>query len=599
MKRNELKIEDTWDLTKLFKDNESFNKACNNINNLSNDIILLKGHILDNEDNLYKYLTLNEKLSLLIEKVYVYSYLTYYEDTTNELGKTLKEKAENICTKVNSDLSFTKTEIISRSYSYIKRLLKDKRLSKYKFYFEELYRYKKYTLSEKEEKIITLASNALGNCSAAFSSLDNADCSFKSVYKDSLELPLNHSTYQTLIIDKDRMVRKSTFKNYYEYYINHKNTLASLYKGQVMEDDFLRRVRNFNSSLECSLYEDNISVNVYNNLIKEVHNNLDILHDYIKFRKEFLGLDELHMYDINVELCNKLSNKYTFDEAVNLILEVVKPLGEEYVSDMKKGFNERWIDKYNCIGKRSGAYEWGVYDVSPYVSVNFEGDYTSVSTVIHEMGHAMHSYYSNKSQDFIYAGYPIFLAEIASTVNEVLLNEYMIKTAKKKEEKLYYITKFLDEFKSTVYRQTHFAEFEFLTHKVVEDNEPLTEEKLYQTYYDLNKLYYGKDIISDEEIGYEWSRVPHFYTSFYVYKYATGFSCAIKIANDILNNKENALDNYLKFLSSGGSDYPLNILKKCGIDLESGEVIKSAISMFKDRLELAKKLRKEILDGKE
>jgi len=366
-----------------------------------------------------------------------------------------------------------------------------------------------------------------------------------------------------------------------------------------MEDDYIRKVRSFNSSLEYSLYEDNITPKVYENLIKVVHNNLSSLHDYMKLRKELLGLPKLHMYDLNVEISEELPNKYTFLEAKDLILKAVEPLGSDYVRDMKKGFDNRWIDKYNCIGKRSGAYEWGVYDVTPYVSVNFEGDYTSVSTVIHEMGHAMHSFYSNKNQDYIYAGYPIFLAEIASTVNEVLLNEYMINQAKTRKEKLFYITKFLDEFKSTVFRQTHFAEFELETHKLVEESKPLTTENLYDIYYNLNKLYYGNNVVSDKEIGYEWSRVPHFYTSFYVYKYATGFSCAIKIAQDILNKKEGALDNYKKFLASGGSDYPLNILKKCGIDLESGEVITDAITMFKNRLELAKKLREEINNGEE
>ena len=598
MERSKIALNDTWDLTRLYKDDETYDENFKEVEALTRKIEDMKGHILDDEKSLLTYLKANDNLYLKLNRLYVYSYLYHYQDTTDSKGKNLKERVEFLCQNVSEKLAFTRTELLSTEYSYVESLVaKDKALEEYAFGLESMYRYKKCTLSDEEERIITLASNAFGTGDDAFSSLDNADAVFESITKDGKVLPLNHSTYSNYMIDKNRDVRIEAFKKYYAFYEAHQNTLASLYKGQVKEDNFITKIRNFNSCMEYSLYEDDISKDVYLNLIGTVHKNLDSLYDYLNFRKEMLNLNELHMYDLHVELSKPSDKKYSFTEAEAIIMEALKPLGSAYLEDLSQAFKKRWIDRYNNDGKRSGAYEWGTYGVEPYVSVNFEGDYTSVSTVIHELGHAMHSYYSNKKQTFVNSSYPIFLAEIASTVNEVLLNEYMLKNAKSAEEKMFYLTKFLDEFRATVYRQTQFAEFEYLVHNMDMEGMPITAESLYKTYYDLNRLYYGDETVSDKEIGYEWSRIPHFYTPFYVYKYATGFSCAIKIANDILKQKENALDNYLEFLSSGGSDYPLNILKKCGIDLTTGEVIEDAIKMFKERLEMAKKLRKEMINN--
>lgn len=597
MERSQINKEDTWDLTKIFKNDAEYTKTYQEVLNKITKIKAMKGQILNDEKSLYAYLKTNDELSIALGKIYKYSYLYHYQDANATKGKKYKEQAESLLTKVTQELAFTKNELLNNDYETIKELIKkNPKLEEYAFGLECLYRYKKCTLSEKEEQIIASFETVLGTGDDAFGNLDNADVKFANVIKDGQNVPLNHSNYSNFMIDKDRSVRKDAFKKYYAFYEEHKNTLAALYKSQVKEDNLIAKIRSFPSSMEYSLYEDNIDKEVYLNLIAAIHKNLDSLYAYLDFRRDFLGYDKLHMYDIYVELCNINSKKYTFNEAKEVILKALEPLGKTYIEDISKMFNNRSIDKYPNDGKRSGAYEWGVYGITPYVSVNFEGDYTSVSTVIHELGHAMHSYYSDNNQTYTNSSYPIFLAEIASTVNEVLLNEYMIKNAKTNEEKLFYITKFLDEFRATVYRQTQFAEFEYLVHEMDKEEVPLTTEKLYETYYDLNKLYY-KNVVNDEEIGYEWSRIPHFYTPFYVYKYATGFSCAIKIANDILNNKEGALENYLCFLKSGGSDYPLNILAKCGIDMRKTDVIDDAVVMFKDRLIMAKKLREEMINN--
>ena len=511
MERSQINKEDTWDLTKIFKNNAEYDKVYQEVLAKIDEIKAMKSHILDDENTLYKYLKTNDELSIFLGKIYKYSYLYHYQDANATEGKKYKEKAESLLTKVTQELAFTKNELLSADYEIIKELIKkNAKLEEYAFGLECLYRYKKCTLSEKEEQIIASFETILGTGDDAFGNLDNADVKFADVVKDGKKMPLNHSNYSNFMIDKDREVRKDAFKKYYTFYEDHKNTLASLYKSQVKEDNLIAKIRNFPSSMEYSLYEDNIDKEVYLNLIEAIHKNLSSLYDYLNFRREFLGYDELHMYDVYVELCNINSKKYTFDEAKDTILEALKPLGKTYIEDISKMFSNRSIDKYPNDGKRSGAYEWGVYGITPYVSVNFEGDYTSVSTVIHELGHAMHSYYSDKNQTYTNSSYPIFLAEIASTVNEVLLNEYMIRNATTNEEKLFYITKFLDEFRATVYRQTQFAEFEYLVHEMDKDEVPLTTEKLYETYYDLNKLYY-KNIVNDEERGYEWSRRPHLY----------------------------------------------------------------------------------------
>ena len=595
MQRKDIKQEDTWDLTKYFKSKEEYEKLYKETLELLDQLLTYKGRICENANTLYDFLELNDKISLNVELIYVYSYLYHYSDTTNNEGKLYRDKADKLEDTIIEKTSFVDSELLSTPYETIKEYIKEnKKLEKYAFYLEKSFRYQKHVLSEAEERIISLANVALGTPDNVFSALDNADSKFGKVIVDGKEEELNHSNYIKFMNNKDRETRKQVFEKYYEFFVNHKNTIAEMYKGQIKEDLFTSKVRKFNSPLEMSLYSDSIDVSVYKNLIKTLHDNMKPMYEYMKVRKDYMGLDELHMYDIYVDMVSGDTKEFTFDEAKNIVLDSVSPLGETYVNDLKKAFDNRWIDRYPNDGKRSGAYQWGGYGVDPYVSLNFEGTEDSVSTLAHELGHAMHSYYSDKTQKHVDAQYPIFLAEIASTVNEVLVNEYMINHANDDNEKLLYLTSFLDKFRATVYRQTMFAEFEMIAHDMEQNGESLTEESLSEVYYNLNKLYYGKDVVSDDLIRYEWSRIPHFYTPFYVYKYATGLCAALAIASDILNKVPGAQERYLEFLSSGGSKYPLDTLKMCNVDMETSEPILKGIEMFNDKLNQVKEIIKKV-----
>ena len=594
MQRSEIKENDKWDLTKFFKSEEEYQETYNHIMDTLQKIVDMKGHILDSSDNLYNYLTLDDDLGVNTERFYVYSYLYHFQDTNDNHGLVLKDKADKLEEKISEDVSFVKSELLSVKYSKIKKMIKEnKKLEKYAFVLEKMFRYEKHTLSKEEERIVSLATNAFGTPDDVFSALDNADAKFGSIIVDGKEVQLTHSNYIKMLSNNNREVRKSTFETYYKFYLEHQNSLSEMYKGQIKEDLFMSKVRKFETPLEMSLYSDAISTDVYKNLIKTIHDNFDALYEYMELRKELLGLDKLHMYDMTVDLVS-LEKNYSFIDAKNIVLDAVKPLGEQYVKDLSQAFENRWIDIYPNEGKRSGAYQWGAYKIDPYVSMNFEGNEDSVSTMAHELGHAMHSYYSDNNQDYAYAQYPIFLAEIASTVNEVLLNEYFIQHSKSDEERLLYITNFLDRFRATVYRQTMFAEFEMIVHDKCQNGEALTPKEFGDIYFDLNKQYYGDNVVSDELIRYEWSRIPHFYTPFYVYKYATGLCSAIAIATDILNGKKGAREKYLEFLKKGSSDYPLEILKSCGVDMTTSEPIEKSIELFKKRVSEAKEIMKKV-----
>lgn len=591
MENNKIDNKYKWDLTKIIKDDNEFDKVYNEVLELGKSLSEYKGKIALNKDNFKSFLELDEKLDRLFTKLYIYANLYCDLDTTNEHGKVLKSKVEKLSEKVNDYTVFVTPELLSNDIDvYFKFIEEDKSLEKYRFEIEQIFRYKKHTLSIEEENIINQSSNALGVGSEVFYNLDNSDIRLGNIICDGKEVELTNSNYIKFLSNKDRNVRIQAFQKLYEYFANHKNTLAACLKGNVKENWYISKVRGYKSPLSQSLYADSIDESVYTNLIDTVHKNLNLIYDFMEVRRKALNLDELHMYDIFVNLSNEIDKDIPFEEGKKIVLEALKPLGDKYINDLSHAFTDGWIDAYPSRGKKSGAYQWGCYDTTPYVLLNYENTVDDVSTMAHELGHAMHSYYSNENQDYIYSNYPIFLAEIASTVNEILLNEYLYRNATSREDKITYLVDFLDKVRTTIVRQTMFAEFEKIIHEKENEGVPLTSEKLCNIYYDLNKLYFGPNVVSDEEIKYEWSRIPHFYTSFYVYKYATGLSSAIALASNILDNKPNAKEAYLEFLSSGGKDYPLNILKKAGVDMTNPESIQISFDLFSKKLEELKTL---------
>ncbi|MDU7904253.1 MAG: oligoendopeptidase F, partial [Peptostreptococcaceae bacterium] len=469
--------------------------------------------------------------------------------------------------------------------------LSDEKLSFYKKHLDEILRDKPHTLTEKEEEILAAASDLSGIAENVYEMFSFADLKFPEIKDEKGEtVQITHGNYSSFLKSKDKRVRKDAFDAVYSTYDEYKNTFASTLYGGIKSEIFYAKMRNFKSAIEGSLFQDDISVDVYNNLIDAVDESLDTLNKYVDLRKKYLGIDEMHMYDLYVPITSNFDMKVTYEEAQEIILKALKPLGEEYLSVVKKAFDERWIDVYENEGKQGGAYSWGSYDSSPYILMSYKDDLNSLFTLIHELGHSMHSYYSRSNQEYLYSSYKIFVAEVASTLNELLLVNYLLENSKSKEERMYLLNYYLEQFRTTVYRQTMFAEFEKITHEKVENKEPLTAKEFTEIYYDLNKKYYGKSCIVDEPIGLEWARIPHFYSNFYVYKYATGFSAASALSEKILKEGDAAVEKYIEFLKSGGSEYPLNQLRDAGVDMEKKESIENALNVFK---ELVNELERE------
>lgn len=589
--RNEVPNEYKWDLSKMYKSDKDIENDISEVNKLTPEILKYKSHIMDSSSSLYEFLKLTEKQDRILSKLYVYAKMNYDADTTNNDSKALKMRIDKINEQLNELYAFIEPEMLSASYDIVLDYIKEnKALDEYRFYLESIFRFKDHSLSLEQEDIFVRALNAFGNCSEAFSNINNADIDLGYVKDESGEnVKLTASNYINFMKSKNRDVRKNAFSSMYNYYKSLKNTLSSTYVGQIKEDLFVTNVKKYPSTLERSLFLDNIDKSVYDNLINTIHDNLDLMYEYMSIRKKMLKLDEVHMYDIYVDLVDIDTKTIPFDEGKKILFDALKPLGNQYLKDLNQAFDEKWIDIYPSKGKKSGAYSWGCYDSYPYLLLNYNDTTDAVSTMAHELGHSMHSYYS-KSQNYVDSNYPIFLAEIASTVNEVLINDFLYKHAATKEEKIYYLVDFLDSVRTTIYRQTMFAEFEMIMHKKEMDGIPLTEKEISDTYYNLNKLYYGDGVISDDLIRYEWSRIPHFYTSFYVYKYSTGLSSALSIASKVIKGDTETRDKYLEFLKSGGNDYPLEILKKVGVDMTTPKPILDALSMFKDKLEELKSL---------
>ena len=575
-----------WDLTKLFKNEEEFNKCIDKVNALLKEIVKYKGKIFESSKTLLEFLKLDTEIDMLTDKIYIFAYLGYYDNMSDENFLQKKEKANNIMNNSSSVRSFVTPEILSKDYEEVQKLLSEnKELEKYKFTFEKVFRRKAHTLSEQEELLLSNVSETFSTSRDAFNALNNVDIKLGSIKDENgKSVELTSSNYGRFITSTNRNVRKNAFKKDNKYYENHINTLSALYAGKVKTNAFFAKTRKYNSILEMYLFSDKISTKLYENLIKITNKNTKYLKEYYKLKGKKLGY-KLHLYDTYANISSMPKKDIPYEEGVKIINKALSPLGEEYLKEFNRLLDNNVVDVYPKKAKRSGAFEWCTYGVEPYVSLNYENNIDSVSTLAHEMGHAMHSYYSNKKQDYINADYPIFLAEIASTVNEVLLSNYLIKNSEDNEEKIYYLVEFLDKFKGTVYRQTMFAEFEDIIHKKYENGEAITKDLLCKTYYDLNKKEFGGAVVVDKDIQYEWSKIPHFYSSFYVYKYATGFISALLIANKLETDK-NFKDKYIEFLSSGCSDYPQELLYKLGIDLTNENTLEKAFQLFNEKVKL-------------
>ncbi len=584
-----------WDLSKIFKDEKEFYDAINKIKTNLNKLSKYKGHILDSKNSLYEFYILDDETSLLCDRVYVYSYLGYYDNTSDVKFQEYKEKATSIVHKYSTIVSFVIPELQGKEYEYVLKLIDgDSRFDKYRFSLENIYRFKKHVLSSEEEKLLSEVSNVFSSSHDAFVALNNTDVIFDNIKdENNKSVKLTSSNYSKYITSKDERVRKNAFSSLIKFYKKHINTISSLYLGQIKADTVCSKVRKYDSSISSSLFRDNIPVELYDTLIKCTVSNLDTLKKYYDIKSRVLG-KKLHIYDTYVNISSLEEKNISFEEGVVLVNKALKVLGEDYLSEFNNIINSNCVDVYPKDNKRSGAYEWGTYGVSPYVSLNYENNIESVSTLAHEMGHAMHTYYSNLNQDYNNANYPIFLAEIASTVNEVLLSEYLINNTSDIDEKIYYLNEFIDKFKGTVFRQVMFATFEKEIHEKYENNEAITPSVLCDEYYKLNQLYFSPSVIVDDDIKYEWARIPHFYSSFYVYKYATGFISALVIASKLINNESGFRDKYIKFLSSGGSNYPLDILKELGIDLNDYNTINGAFDILRNKVQLLQ----EYLDRK-
>lgn len=584
--RCEIEDKYKWDLTKIYKDEKEWQKDFDDVKEKKLKVLEYKDSFLSNGKKLYEYLKYDEEVSRKLEKIYYYAHLNYDADTLDEKYKVMTNKVSDLFTKYNELSSFVVPEILKLDEEKLNTFYKDEeKLEDYRFSIENIYRFKNHTLDEEKEKMLSNLSKCLSNPEETYEALTDSDFEYDYITDEKgNKVKFNESNYSLFIKSKDRSVRKKAFEMLHNKYKKYIRTITSTYKGEVENNVVLAKIRNYDSAISASLYSDNVPVDIYNNLIKVVNDNMNVLYDYYDLKKKILSLDRLHMYDTYVEIINKIDKKYSFDEAKEIVIDALSVLGDKYVKNLKKAFDEKWIDIYHSKGKRSGAYSSGNFDVNPYVLLNFEGTLNDVSTLAHELGHSMHTYLSCKNNPYQYSSYEIFVAEVASTVNELLLANYMLKNSKNKDEKLAIINHILDLYKATLYRQTMFAEFEKETHKLREKGEVLTSELLSNTYYNLVKKYFGPNVLCDDLIRYEWARIPHFYYNFYVYKYATGISAASYIVDGILNNKEGALENYINFLKTGGSMYPLDELKIAGVNLNSKSVILSAIKTFEKYL---------------
>lgn len=581
-KRDEVAKELTWRLEDIYDDESKWESELNKVNELADKFASYQGKISKDSKSLLEVSKLAEEVELYLDRVYGYAHMREDQDTANSKYQGMKQRALSTYMAVSEKSAFIDPEILEISDADLEKFYAETpELDRYKRKIAETRRLKEHMLDAATEALLASAGEMQGASQKAYGMLANADLKFPSV-KDSKgeEVQLSNGRFVPTQMSKDRNLRKASFEAFYGRYEEFKNTWAAMYDGEVKSRIFEAKARKYGSAFEAAVDHNDVSPAVCDSLFESIHDNMDKMHRYVTLRKKLLGVDELHMYDVYVGMLPDFDMKVSYDEAKELSLKALAPLGEDYLEVVKEAYENRWIDVVENEGKRGGAYSSGVYDVHPYMLLNYNDTLDDVFTLVHEMGHSMHTWYSNKAQTIVDAGYKIFVAEVASTTNEVLLYHYMKDNAKSKEEKAFIINHFLDSFKGTMFRQTMFEEFERKTCEMAEAGTPLTAESLYDVYLDLNKQYFGKDMISDPQIGWEWCRIPHFYYNFYVYQYATSFAAAVAIADRILKEGKPAVDQYKKFLSSGCTQDPVSLLKIAGVDLTTKAPIDSALAVF-------------------
>lgn len=585
-KREEVPEALTWDLTTIFPTDEAWETEYENLRKELPKIETFQNTLHESAERLLDLLQLQDQLSERLGKLYVYAHLRYDQDTTNSFYQGMNQKAESLLAFASSQMSYIVPEILQIGEETLRRFLKENEsLQLYEKTLDEIIRQQDHFLSEKEEKILSEASEALQTAGNTFGMLNNADLTFPTIKdEEGNEVELTHGRYIQFLESTQRDVRKQAFKAMYDTYGKYKNTFASTLSGAVKKNNFYAKVRRYNSARQAALDRNNIPESVYDQLVEAINEKLPLLHRYTALRKQVLNLDDLHMYDLYVPLIQDVDMKLSYEEAQTHVLQSLTPLGEDYVGIVKEGFDNRWVDVVENKGKRSGAYSSGTYGTNPFILMNWQDNVNNLYTLTHEFGHSVHSYYTRKHQPYRYGNYSIFVAEVASTLNEALLSEYLLKELKDEKERLYILNHFLEGFRATVFRQTMFAEFEHTIHQLDQEGRPLTADGLSEIYYDLNKKYFGEAIVIDDEIALEWARIPHFYYNYYVYQYATGYAAATSLSAQILEEGEEAVERYKNFLKAGSSDYPIEVLKRAGVDMTKKDPILEALDVFEEKL---------------
>jgi oligoendopeptidase F len=580
--RSEIPIEHTWDLESVYPDDQAWEADYASISPMLEELETFSSRVGSNARTLLEAMKLQDDIGRKLGRIAVYAFLRRDEDTTNATYQALADRAEQLSVRAGAASSFVRPELLGLPDGTIERFMQEEEgLRLYAHVFDDLLREKPHVLSPQEETLLAQVGELAGAPGTIYGMLEDADLRFGNITdEEGEEVELTNGRYVRYIYSPNRRVRKEAFTKLHGAYHAHRNTCAATFSSNVKADLFYARARKYPSALEAALHPDNIPVEVYTNLIASVHKHLPLLHRYFEVRRRALGLDDLHMYDLHVPLVTDVGDTVPYDQAMRSVLDAFTPLGKDYTEGVKSGLGNRWVDVYETPNKRSGAYSWGSYETNPFILLNYQDTLRDLFTLAHELGHTMHSYFTRRTQPYVYGDYTIFVAEVASTLNEALLTEHLLKTTDDPHMKLAVVNNNLDTFRGTLYRQTMFAEYEKITHEAAEAGVALTADYLSETFYNLNKQYHGEGVIADDDIAIEWARIPHFYSSFYVFKYATGISAATALAQQIINEGEPAVERYLRFLSRGSSAYSIDLLRDAGVDMTSTEPVDQALEVF-------------------